>query len=155
MPAPFRGIRGEAISYIPALIEQGWNNSQIVNFLRDYDLSYRTQNMYADINRLRLEEVAAATISGMDLETPIPERLMREWHGDTEHPFRVVIKYEYFDTNTLTTGTTGTTLYFDQEPTQAEVLDYWEVHKETIKALYNNVQEIYDATKIEYFRNVK
>lgn len=153
MPGEYKGIRGEAISYIPKLIDEGFTNTQITSWLKDYDLTYRTQFMYQDINRLRLENMGADAIRLLDRDTPVPDRLMRTWHGDTEHDYRVVIKYEYFDTNTLTTGTSGTTLYFDHPPSQTEVLEYFDVRRQSIENLYNNVQEVYGATKVLYFRN--
>lgn len=154
MPEPYKGNRGEAIGYIGAMIDEGMSNTAIVNFLRDNDLSYRTQSMFQDINRLRLENMGAVNISNMDRDTPVPDRFMRDWYGSTEYQYRVVIKYSYFDTNTMTTGTSGTTMYFDHPPSQAEVMEHWDVRRQTVEQMYNNVQEVYGATKIMYFRNV-
>jgi len=153
MPGDFRGKRGEAQSYIPTLVREGMNNAEIIDLLQLNDLGYTTQSMRNDINRFRLEELGAAEIKGFDQHTPIPERFMRTWHGDTEYAYRVVVKYEFFDTATSTTGISGTTLYFDHPPTQAEVQEYFEAQRSGIENRYNNVQEIYGATKVMYYRN--
>jgi hypothetical protein len=153
MPGEFKGNRGEAQSYIPRLIEEGYTNTQIVQWMKFNEISYRNQSMYGDINRLRLEGINAGEIRGLDPDTPIPEKLMRTWHGDTEYAYRAVVKYDYFDTGTQTTGTAGTTLYFNHQPTEREVLEFFSDARSSIENRYNNIQEIYSATKIMYFRN--
>jgi hypothetical protein len=154
MPGEYKGRRGSAQSYIPQLIEEGYSNREIVDWLSENDLSYRNQYMLADINRSRLENQGAWAIKNLDPDAPIPERWMRSWHGETDFAYRVVINYEFFDTRTMTTSTSGTTLYFDHPPSESEVLSYFEQHKESLQALYNNVEEVFHAQRIMYFRNV-
>lgn len=154
MPGEYKGHRGSAQSYIPQLIEEGYTNTEITEWLKDNDLSYRNQSMLMDINRLRLEGQGAWAIAGLDPDKPVPERLMRSWHGDAEYAYRVVINYDFFDTRTMTTSTSGTTLYFDHPPSESEVMAYFEQHKESLQALYNNVEEIFHASRVMYFRNV-
>lgn len=153
MLEPFKGIRGQAVNYIPALIDEGLSNSQIVDFLRLNDLGYRTQTMYNDINRLRLEGFGAAEIRHMSIYDPVPERWMRVWHGDTSYNYRVVIEYEYYDTNALDTKKTGTTLYYDHAPSQDEVLQDWNIRRQTIEATYGHVNEVFGGTEVHYFVN--
>ena len=155
MPDPYKGIRGQAVNYIPALIEEGLSNAQIVDFLRLNELGYRTQNMYNDINRLRLEGFGAGEIGRMSIYDPVPERWMREWHGNTDYDYRVVIEYEYFDTNALDTKKTGTTIYYDHAPSQEEVLRDWEIRRQTIENTYGKVQEVFRETRVSYFRNTQ
>lgn len=153
MPGEYKGNRGTAQSYIGQLIEEGLSNAQITSWLRENDIGYRYQSMLNDINRTRLEFQGAYAISRLDPDAPIPERLMRTWHGETEFSYRVVINYDFFDTTTMTTSTSGTTLYFDHPPSEREVMGYFEKHKESLQSLYNNVQEVFHATRVMYFRN--
>lgn len=153
MPGDYRGKRGEAQSYIPTLVREGATNAEIMDLLQLNDLGYTPQSMRNDINRFRLEELGAAEIKGLSEHTPIPERYMRTWHGDTEYNYRVVVKYEFFDQTTGTTGVSGTTLYFDHPPTQNEVQEYFEAQKSGIADRYNNVEEIYAPTKVLYYKN--
>lgn len=155
MPDPYKGTRGQAVNYIPTLIEEGLSNSQIVDFLKLNDLGYRTQYMYQDINRMRLESFGAAEISRLTVYDPVPEKFMKAWHGDTTYGYRVVIEYEYFDTNALDTKKTGTTIYYDHAPSQEEVLRDWEIRRQTIENTYSQVQQVYKETKVSYFRNEK
>lgn len=153
MSEEYKGKRGEAWSYLPQLVDEGLSNTEIVGWLRENDLSYRTQNMYADINRFRLENFGASFIKSMNEDAPIPDKYMRTWHGNTEFDYRVVVKYEYMDTSTNTVGTTGTTLYFDHPPSQSEVSELFDVRKQSIQNLYNNVQEVYSAVNVYYYKN--
>lgn len=156
MPGEYKGSRGVAQAYIPELISEGFSNSQIIDFLQLNEVSYRTSNMYADINRLRLENFGALSLPNLDPSDAIPERLMRTWFGDTEYQYRVVIKYDYFNTTTLQTEQGGTTLYFDEAPSQDEVFDAWDIRKQTLQAGVGsgqNIQEVYGATKFLYYKN--
>ena len=155
MPEPYKGNRGTAVNFIPELVNEGLSNSQIVDFLRLNDMGYRTQNMYADINRIRLEGFGADAINNMSIYDPVPEKFMRTWHGSTEYTYRVVIEYDYMDTNTKTMQNTGTTLYYDHAPSQDEVLHDWELRRQTIGNTYGHVDKVYNETRVSYFRNVK
>lgn len=158
MPEPYKGNRGVAQSYIPELVSEGFTNSQIVDFLQLNGVSYRTQNMYADINRLRLENFGALALPNLDPAEAIPEKLMRQWTGDTSYNYRVVIKYDYFNTSTLQKEEGGTTLYFEDAPSQDEVFDAWDIRKQTLQAGVGsgqNIQEVFGATKFLYYRNVR
>lgn len=150
-------IRNQALQYLPGLVEEGLSNTEITRTLRDLGLSYRTQAMYADINQFRLEQIGADYIKGLDRDAPIPERYMRTWVGDVAHEYRVVVKFEYLDKESGAVLTDGTTLYFDHNPSQSEVLDYFETRKGTLESGTGtnvNIEEVYGATKIQYFRNV-
>ena len=155
MPSAYKGNRGEAINYIPALIEEGQTNSYIVDFLRINDLGYRTQLMYQDINRIRLEGIGAETIRGLDIYDPVPEKLMRTWSGDTSYNYRVVVEYEYYDTNALEIKKGYTTLYYNDAPSQSNVLDDWAIKRQTIENTYGQVQEVYGEKQLHYYRNIK
>jgi len=153
MPGEFTGNRGTAQSYLTRLVEEGYTNGEIVGWLREEGIGYRYQSMLNDINRTRLEINGAYEIARLDPDAPIPERLMRTWHGDTDFAYRVVINYDFFDTRSMTTSTSGTTLYFDHPPSESEVMSYFDKHKESLQSLYNNVEEVFHATRVMYFRN--
>lgn len=155
MPSQYKGNRGEAIQYIPALIEEGFGNSYIVDFLRLNDLGYNTQRMYEDINRIRLEGIGADQIKGLDAYDPVPDRLMRQWSGDTEFNYRVVVEYNYFSTDSLQWEKGYTTLYYMDNPSQSNVLDDWAIRRQTIENTYGKVQEISGESAIHYYRNVR
>jgi hypothetical protein len=155
MPEPYKGNRGIAQNIISSMIEEGFTNTQITDFLRLNDYGYRNQYMLNDINRLRLESFGASEIRGLSSDVQIPERLMREWHGSVEYKYRVVVEYDYFDTNTLDIRRTGTTIYYNAPPTQDEVMRDWEIRRQTIENTYGNVQEVMGEVKVGYFRNAK
>ena len=155
MPSEYKGNRGQAVNYIPALIEEGMSNSQITDFLKLNDLGYRNTTMFQDINRLRLESIGAAQVRNLDIYDPVPDRLMRTWSGDTSYDYRVVVQYEYYDTNALEIKSGFTTLYYDFAPSQANVLEDWGIRRQTIENTYGQVQEVYGEKQIHYYRNVR
>lgn len=127
---PFGG-RENAQTFIPRLIAEGFRNTQIVNFLREQGMGYHTQTMFADVNRTRLENFGASMIPRLEETSPIPDRLMRTWEGDTTYPYRAVVKFEYIDPETGTPKESGTTFYFSERPTEEAVKELWAVrHKE-------------------------
>jgi hypothetical protein len=156
MPGQFDGIRGMAQEYISALIKEGQTNAQIVGILQDQGLSYRTSNMYNDVNRIRLEQFAAQGIKGLDLYTPVPINLMREWQGDTSFRYRVVVQYSYSPGAGLDDINAATTLYYNEQPTINDVLDDWNTRVKTLEGGYGsttNIQRINEIREIDYFVN--
>jgi hypothetical protein len=156
MPGQFSGTRGSAQGWIAAMIGEGATNAQIADFLQLNNLSYRTQNMYADINRIRLEQFAGQKIKNFDMDTPIPERLMGEWQGNTDYRYRVVVQYEYTPRGGGDVLKGGTTLYYDQAPTVNEVLENWDVRRQTLEGGFGSdttVDTIQTITEINYFVN--
>lgn len=156
MPGQFDGTRGMAQMYLPELISEGLTNSQIVDFLRINDLGYRASNMYQDINRTRLEQFAAQEIRGMDMDTPIPERLMREWQGKTDFRYRVVVQYDYTIGEGGETREGATTLYYDDPPTINQVLADFGTRTQTIERGFGSPKDgrrIENAREINYFVN--
>jgi hypothetical protein len=157
MPGQFTGIRGSAQEYISSLIGEGLTNAQIVGTLQDYGLGYRLQQMYSDTNRIRLEEFAAQGLKGFDQDTPIPANLMREWQGETDYRYRVVVEYEYETGTDGTIAKAGTTLYYDRPPTVNEVMEDWAVRVQSIESGvmgYEQVKQIEGVTRISYFYNI-
>lgn len=157
MPGQFTGTRGAAQEYISSLIKEGLTNAQIVGTLQDYGLSYRLQHMYSDTNRIRLEEFAAQGIKGMDIHTPIPSNLMREWEGDVSYKYRVVVEYEYETGEFGVVGKAATTLYYDRPPTVNEVMEDWGVRVQSIESGvmgYEQVKAIEGISRISYFYNI-
>ena len=150
---PFGG-RENALTYIPQLIEEQLSNTQIVRFLREQGFGYRNQNMFEDVNRVRLENFGASFVPTLDRDSIIPDRFMRTWEGSVDYDYRAVVKYEYLDPDTGTVKTTGTTIYFDTPPSQAEVTEMFEVRRQTIEELYSHVDLVYGAIKVHYFKNV-
>ena len=155
MPSSYKGKRGSAVEYIAGMIEEGLSNSQIVDFLKINDMGYRNQTMYEDVNRYRLEAIGADQIKQLTSYDAVPDKLMREWSGDTKYDYRVVVQYEYFDTNTLQIEKKYTTLYYDYAPSQENVLDDWAIRKQTIENTYGQVQEVMGEKQIHYYRNVR
>lgn len=156
MPGQFTGSRGEAQAYIPGLIQEGYSNAEIVQTLQSYGIGYRTANMYADVNRVRLEQFAAQGIKGMDIYTPIPEGFMREWQGDTSFRYRVVVQYKYTPGGGGAQMEGGTTLYYNERPTIDDVLNDWGTRTQTLEGGYgstNNVRRIDEIKEINYFLN--
>ena len=155
MGSSYKGNRGEAVQFIPGMIEEGLTNSQIVDFLKINDLGYRTQTMYQDVNRYRLEAIGADQIKYLNVYDPVPDKFMRNWSGDTTYNYRVVVQYEYYDTNALEVKKGFTTLYYNDAPSQSNVLDDWSVRRQTIENTYGQVQEIYGEKQIHYYKNVR
>ena len=145
--------RNLSAGYIPGLIEEGYTNTEIVNILKDEGLSYRNQDMFRDINRLRLEEFGAIQVPRLGFDTPIPESLMRVRNIQSEYNYSAVIKYSYTDANTGLEMESGTTIYFDTPPSQAEVLSAFSMRQETLQNLYSNIQGISEAENVYYYRH--
>ena len=149
------GLRNLAKQYIPGLIEEGFANTEIVNILKEQGLSYRNQNMFADINFARLEYFGAELIKNVSISSPIPERLMRQRELSVDYPYSAVVKYEYTDIETGETFESGTTLYFENAPSQEDVLAAFEVRQETLLSLYTNIENISSPERVYYYRNTK
>jgi len=157
MPGQFSGTRGMAQEYISSLIREGLTNAQIVGTLQDYGLGYRLQHMYSDTNRVRLEEFAAQGIRGLGMNDPVPTNLMREWQGDIDYKYRVVVEYEYETGTDGTIAKAGTTLYYDRPPTINDVMEDWGVRMQSIESGvmgYEQVKQIEGITRISYFYNI-
>lgn len=156
MPGQYAGNRGSAQEWISAFIKEGMTNTEIVKQLQDYGLGYRQQSMFADVNRLRLEQFAAEGIKGMDIYTPIPEKFMREWQGETEYKFRVVVQYKYTSGENGEQKETGTTLYYNEAPTVNQVLEDWNVRVKTLEGGFGSttdIEQIDEIKEIDYFVN--
>lgn len=156
MPGQFKGVRGQAQEFISAMIREGATNSQIVDFLQLNEFSYRLQNMYADINRIRLEQFAGQEIKGFDPDNPIPERLMSVWEGKTDYRYRVVVQYEYTPSGGGENLKKATTLYYDSAPSLNDVLEDWDVRQQTLEGGFGsnvNVGVVQNITEINYFVN--
>lgn len=153
MPGGYKGNRGVAQNYLGILIEEGMTNSEIVDFLRLNDLGYRSQNMYQDINRTRLETMSEVQVKGLSVYDPVPDRLMREWRGDTEFKYRAVVKFDFTDAKSGERQEYGQTYYFDKAPSEADVIEAFAANADYIRAAYPNMQDISGATKVYYYRN--
>lgn len=153
MAGGYKGNRGEAQSYIEGFLEQGYSKGEIADTLRDLGLGYRTQNMYRDINRAILEQFGAEGVRRLSGSSAIPENLMREWQGETEYNYRVVVTYDYFDNNELQMKSTGTTLYYNEAPTQDQVAEDFKVRRQTIENIY--MRDDPEVKEISYYRNVR
>lgn len=157
MPGRFTGTRGTAQEYISGLIKEGLTNAQIVGTLQDYGMSYRLSNMYADVNRIRLEQFGGLGLKNFDINTPIPTNLMSEWQGQTDYKFRVVIQYEYQSTDGEVGLTKATTLYYDYNPTIDEVIEDWGTRTQTLEGGFGSVPtvgRVGEIKEINYFYNV-
>lgn len=150
-----KGNRNLARQYIPGLIEEGYTNTEIVDILKSEGLSYRNQNMFADVNFSRLEYFGAEQIKNLSISSAIPERLMRERSLNIDYPYSAVVKYEYSDAETGLTYETGTMLYFESAPSQEDVLSAFELRQETLMSLYTNIESISSPERVYYYRNTK
>lgn len=156
MPGQYTGNRGMAQEWISSFINEGYTNAQIVKTLQDYGLGYRQMNMYADANRIRLEQFAGEGLKGFDQDTPIPTNMMRTWEGDTTYRYRVVVQYEYTVSGTDTIAKGATTMYYNSPPTINEVMEDWQVRVKTIEGGflgYEQISQIENMTEINYFIN--
>lgn len=156
MPGQFSGLRGLVQSYLPALIREGFTNSQIVDFLRLNDFGYRVQNMFADINRIRLEQFGAEGIKKLNIFQPIPENLMRTWEGETKFNYRVVVQYQYTSAVNGELLERATTLYYNEPPSVNDVLEDFGVRTQTIEGGFGtpqDVERVGDVIEINYFKN--
>jgi hypothetical protein len=156
MPGQFEGTRGQAQSFIPGMVGEGLTNAQIVDNLKLAGLSYRTANMYADVNRIRLEQFAGEGLKGFDVDTPVPSNLMKEWQGETDFKYRVVVQYDYTDSNAGMQYNAGTTLYYDEPPTVSQVLEDWDIRVKTLEGGFGSttdIQQIEGIKEINYFYN--
>ena len=157
MPGQYTGTRGQAQSYLSGLIKEGFNNAEIVSFLQGSGLGYRASNMYSDVNRTRLELFAGEGLKGFDMDTPVPNNLMREWQGDTNYKYRVVVQYKYSAAGATSQLETGTTLYYDYQPTINEVMEDFGTRTKTIESGFGSAQgvsRIDEIKEINYFVNV-
>lgn len=156
MPGQYTENRGQAQEWISALVKEGLTNAQIVGMLQDYGMGYRLQNMYADVNRIRLEQFAAEGLRNIDIHTPVPETLMREWQGETEFKYRVVVQYEYTPSAGGETVKAASTLYYDEAPTVSGVLEDWDVRVKTLEGGFGStvdIARIEGITEINYYIN--
>ena len=157
MPGQFTGNRGQAQTYLTGLVKEGLTNAEIVGYLQQSGLGYRASNMYSDVNRTRLEQFAGEGLKGFDVDTPVPANLMREWQGDTNYKYRVVVQYKYTASGATAQFETATTLYYDSQPTISEVLEDFAVRTETIESGFGSAQgvsRIDEIKEINYFYNV-
>lgn len=157
MPGQYTGNRGLAQEFISSMITQGLTNAEIVGFLQERGIGYKLQHMYSDANRIRLEEFAAEGIKGFDRDTAIPANLMREWQGEIDYKYRVVVEYEYETGESGVIGKAATTLYYNRPPTVNEVMEDWDVRVQSIESGvmgYEQVKQIEGISRISYFYNV-
>jgi len=153
MPDKQQSSRNLAQAYISGLIEEGYTNTEIVNILKDYGLSYRNQNMFQDVNRYRLEEFGAQQVRGLGFDEPIPERFMRSRDIQSDYGYSAVVKYAYIDKATGLEIETGTTIYFDNQPSQAEVLEAFAFRSESLQNQYNYIESISAPEKVYYYKH--
>jgi hypothetical protein len=147
--------RNLARQYMSGLIDEGYTNTEIVRILKEEGLSYRNQNMFADINYARLETFGAAQISKLTDTTPIPERFMRERKLSVPYAYGVVVKYHYTDAATGLEFESGTSMYFQNQPSQADVLEAFGYRQETLLTLYTSMESVSEAEKVYYYRNIE
>jgi hypothetical protein len=148
------GNRNLAKEYIPGLIEEGYTNTEITAILKEEGLSYRNQNMFADINAARLEYFGAGQIKGLSTVESIPDRLMNMRELSVDYPYSAVVKYKYTDVDSGLEFESGTTLYFSSAPSQSDVLEAFSLRQETLLNLYPSMGDISEAEKVYYYRNV-
>jgi hypothetical protein len=147
--------RNLARQYMTGFIDEGYTNTEIVRILKEEGLSYRNRNMFADINYARLETFGASQIKNLTDITPIPERFMRERELSIPYPYAAVVKYKYTDAGTGLEFERGTTIYFEQQPSQADVMEAFGWHAETMQNMYPNFADVGEAEKVYYYRNTK
>lgn len=159
MTGEFKGNRGSAQIWLEALVGEEKTNREIIDWLRGQGMGYNDSRMRADINRTRLELLGADQINRLSAASVIPDNLMRERRIDTKFKYSVTIKFDYYDTSTLTTQEQGVTMYYKTAPTQDQVLDDFALRREALeRGMIDsppNVQEIFQVNKIYYYKNRK
>lgn len=153
MPSP-TGIRNLALQYLPGLIEEGLTNTEIVRVLKSEGMGYRNQNMFADINIARLEHFGAEQIRSMSITSPIPDRFMRNRSLPEGYPYAAVVKYEYRLKGSKTTYETGTMLFFDEAPSQEDVLAAYADRQATLKQRYTGFQFTNSPETVYYYKDI-
>lgn len=148
-----QSIRNLAREYIPGLIEEGYANTEITNILRREGLSYRNQDMFRDINLYRLENFGATQIKGIGFDTPIPDRLMRDRPNNSGYEYSAVVKYAYIDAGTGIEVQSGTTLYYNEQPSQAQVMADFAIRSESLQNLYSNIEAISEPERVYYYKH--
>lgn len=147
--------RNLARQYMTGLIDEGYTNTEIVQILKEEGLSYRNQNMFADINFARLETFGAAQIKNLSSDTPIPEKYMRERELTVPYKYSVVVKYHYTNAETGLEYESGTTMYFQHAPSEEDVLQAFAYRQETIMSNSAQMESISEAEKVYYYRNTR
>lgn len=152
MPSP-KSNRNVALQYLSGLIEEGLKNTEIVRILKADGLGYRNQTMFADINAARLENFGATEIPRLGFDSPIPDRMMRDRVIDTDYGYSAVVKYSYTDPATGQTFQTGTTIYFTDAPSQAEVLSMFALRQESGIDSGGNARDYGAPEQVYYYKN--
>jgi len=142
------GARG----WISGLIDDGLSNTQIVQFLRAFDLSYRNQEMLRDINRERLGRIYQDDIRGLGPGEAVPVEKMTPIRGRPVEPFRTIVTGDYENLATGEIEKRTITLHHRRAPSQNDVLGVLEGFRD----LYKEAEGIslVSLTKIEYFKVV-
>lgn len=156
MSGGYKENRGIAQGYMPGLISQGLSSSEIIGWLKEEGLTYRTQNMYADINRMRIEQIGAEMIKGFDPDMSIPEKWMRTFNGETSYNYRALVQYSYLPAGESEMQIKWSTLYYNEAPSQNQVLTDWETRMGTIFSGFGSpgaVDAVSGVEGINYYVN--
>jgi hypothetical protein len=117
--------RAWAAGWMAKLVGYGWNNSEVINWLKDRStqeikLTYRRQDMIHDLNRMRLESIAAAGIPRLPLDTPIPDSDMNTFVGKMPTNYRVIYEVGHLEEGNRFVVDGLRTFFFDKAPSQED-----------------------------------
>ena len=145
-----RGARLGAQSWILGLLEKGFGNTQITEFLREFELSYRNQDMFRDINRLREGILSQQAVRALGPGEEVPESAMLPVLGRPVEPYRAVVTFAARNIETGEIVQRTVTNHFRQRPSQNDVLN--EIEKQNIRWVDQSGIEVVGVSNIQYQR---
>lgn len=140
----------EAQGWILGLIDQGARNTEIVNFLRSFDMGYRDSVMYGDINRLRAGVLSRQEIGKLGPGEAVPDVYLMPIHGPKLRDYTAKVTADYVDEVSKEIVTRTTTVHFKSNFSQNDVLDEMDKRAAFFKEVSNIT--LSRVTNIDYFK---
>ena len=149
-----RGARLGAQSWILGLLEKGFGNTQITEFLREFELSYRNQDMFRDINRLREGILSQQAVRALGPGEEVPESAMqtRLQKYPWIEPYRAEVTFAARNIETGEVTQRTVTQHFRQRPSQNDVLN--EIAKQDVRWRDQSGIELVSVSNVLYLRGV-
>lgn len=143
------GFTGRSIAkmVLPGLAEFGFSGADIIGAFRNFNLGYRKQDMYRDINeakdRFRTREVWKSVSS--DQTFPV-DGMIRSWQMPTGTRYRISGFATFEDSVTGVQTERPYTMLSDDNLTEEELLEQW---NET----FTDIQLKYQTTMVAFERH--
>lgn len=120
----------EAQGWILGLIDKGFGNTQIIEFLRSFDMGYRDSVIRSDINRLRVGVLSRDVVKTLGPGETVDPALMGPIHGNHIADYRAIVTADFANPDTKELETRTVTLHFRQPPSQNDVLNEMDKRRE-------------------------